>query len=121
MTQDRDRASALPSEDAKEKLTQLIVQFKLETGVERTVWNAYLAEKRSLTLLGTTLLPWKLSNGTLADGTFSQAKPSDEILSDWRLLPCQPVATALRLKALDSVDISLQRIATQVNPGSADR
>ena len=47
---DRDRPSAFPSEDAKQKLAQSYAQLKLATGIDRAVWSRYFRGKRSPTL-----------------------------------------------------------------------
>lgn len=49
-TQRCDRASTVPSEDAKRKLAQSYTQLKLVTGIDRAVWSRYFTGKRSPTL-----------------------------------------------------------------------
>lgn len=48
--QDRDSASAFPSEDAKRKLAQPDASLKPKTRMERRVWSQYFTGKRSPTL-----------------------------------------------------------------------
>ena len=50
ITQAREPASRLPSEDAKRKLAQSYSHLKQVTGIDRAVWSRYFTGKRSPTL-----------------------------------------------------------------------